>query len=446
METSITIAAINRFLKSASEQETLFCSRITGFYLVKTKTSASYRFKYTALDGKRRAKTIGSITEFKPAQAAEIALGWRKEKSDPHREEKARKDLLISEDRASDGRKLGDYIKGPYSLYQGRKKTGRDTINLLVSSFSDWMERDMSGLAKKDVMDWQQKKEKAGLAHSTIKRAYGAMKTLLRHAESNHVLDKNPLQAISLLAPSDSEVERQIHSSRSDARRQLTNEEISQLIHGLDAFSERKRQQRERSRRHGRMELPDLSQVVYPHWFHPFALLSLHTGLRPGDLSSLTWQELNLTFKRLVKIPEKTRHHPDPAKIIMDLTDSAIADIKPWWEQKGRPETGLVFPSEKTGRKISKGGYRTAWRKVRELAKLDEGLDFYALRHDFISRLIAGGVPMLTVARLAGHKSAKMIEQHYGHLCPSSARNALDVLDKSRLNQEIKPSGTVTRT
>lgn len=168
------------------------------------------------------------------------------------------------------------------------------------------------------------------------------------------------------------------------------------------------------------------------HWFYTFTLLALHTGLRPGDLLSLTWQELNVNFKRLVKVPEKTRHHSNPTKIIMDLTEQTIADIKPWWELQGKPNAGLVFKSPRTGLRISRGGYRKAWSKMKNQAGLDEKLDFYALRHDFISRLVAAGVPLLTVARLAGHKSAKMIEQHYGHLCPASASTALNLLDESR--------------
>jgi len=42
--------------------------------------------------------------------------------------------------------------------------------------------------------------------------------------------------------------------------------------------------------------------------------------------------------------------------------------------------------------------------------------------------MVSKGVPLFTVARLAGHKSTKMIEQHYGHLSPNAGRDALALI------------------
>jgi integrase len=42
--------------------------------------------------------------------------------------------------------------------------------------------------------------------------------------------------------------------------------------------------------------------------------------------------------------------------------------------------------------------------------------------------MVAGGIPLFTVGRLAGHKSVKMIEQHYGHLAPNAAIDALELV------------------
>ena len=50
--------------------------------------------------------------------------------------------------------------------------------------------------------------------------------------------------------------------------------------------------------------------------------------------------------------------------------------------------------------------------------------------------MVAGGVPMFTVARLAGHKSVKMIEQHYGHLAPNAAIDALALV--ARISRNAK--------
>lgn len=410
MQTSLTLSAVNQFLKKAKPREIIYCAHITGFSLFKTASGGSYRYRYTDALGKRREKTIGSTKLLKPAQAAEIAARWRNEGADPLRDAATQRTTAAAEIQLEQQRKLGDYIKGPYALYQSRKKSGTSTVNLLLSNFVDLLNRDMSSLTRQDIQAWQQERELKGLAHSTIKRAYGALKTMLSHALLNDAINSNPLAKINIAPAPASELENNINNTRTQSRRQLTNNEISLLMNGLAVFSQSK---------------PD-------HWFYTFTLLALHTGLRPGDLLSLTWQELNINFKRLVKIPEKTRHHSSPTKIIMDLTEQTIADIKPWWESQGKPNAGLVFKSPRTGLRISRGGHRKAWSKLKMKAGLDEKLDFYALRHDFISRLVAAGVPLLTVARLAGHKSAKMIEQHYGHLCPASASHALQALEISR--------------
>lgn len=73
---------------------------------------------------------------------------------------------------------------------------------------------------------------------------------------------------------------------------------------------------------------------------------------------------------------------------------------------------------------------RFAWRKrFREAAtraKLS-GIVLYSIRHAAISELIAGGVDVLTVARLAGTSIAQ-INATYGHLARGSVRAKLDAV------------------
>ena len=65
------------------------------------------------------------------------------------------------------------------------------------------------------------------------------------------------------------------------------------------------------------------------------------------------------------------------------------------------------------------------------LGAVDAGLVFYSFRHHFISARLAAGVPMFTVARMAGHKSVAMIEQHYGHVCEQHQDEAVDVVSEA---------------
>jgi integrase len=60
-------------------------------------------------------------------------------------------------------------------------------------------------------------------------------------------------------------------------------------------------------------------------------------------------------------------------------------------------------------------------------AGLADNVTAYALRHSTITDLIVAGVPLLTVAQLAG-TSVAMIERHYGHLLQEQATAALSKL------------------
>jgi integrase len=74
------------------------------------------------------------------------------------------------------------------------------------------------------------------------------------------------------------------------------------------------------------------------------------------------------------------------------------------------------------------------------LGGFKQEMDFYALRHNFISKLIRANVPLPTIAKLAGHKTTKMIEQHYHHLLPKAAAEALALIagDFSKSDERIK--------
>ena len=432
LDTSITDTKARRFLADSEERATLWCDRITGFHLMKLRKGGSWRYRYQDATGKRRVATVGKYPSMKPQQAAERAQDWRNDGVDVLADKERTRREAEQAAALARHRTLRNYLEGPYLRHQDRKKTGHETLAIIRHNFADLLDRDMESLTRSDIQEWQHRREAEGRAHATLKRAFGALKTMLRHAtrQDPPLLKESPIERVTLDDPTDRERAQQLSVSRAAARRLLTDDEIQRLHEGLAAFGEEIRQQRRNSRKHGKHYLPDLDAVAHPHWFIPFAYSAMYTGMRPGDLYSLTWQELNIPFGRLVKVPEKTRHHPAPARITMDLPDELVSIMREWWEQHDKPDDGLVFPSAVTGYKMDKKAHSKAWRRVKALGGLDDGLTFYALRHHFISTLVAAGVPLLTVARLVGHKSASMIETHYGHLCPAAAKDALDVFSK----------------
>lgn len=421
------------------------CEHITGFHLMKTMTGGSWRWRYTDATGKRKVATIGKYSTYKPHSAAAIALDWLKADADPiadkanrreeaiEAEEEAKRRAIEAEEEAK-RRTLRNYLDGRYARHMERwsARSARENRQRLVLHFGNLLDKDMSEITNEDILSWQYKLEKKGRAYSTIRRHYSSLKTLLRQAVKDGVLDADPLDGFSLDAPTLKDQKRLVDDPKKADRRMLTTIEVRQVHNGLELFAEEIRQQRRNSRKHGKPHLPDLDAVAYPHWFIPFCHLALHTGLRPGDLYGLTWEELNIPFARLTKTTEKSkaqiRKGAKPAVVDMRLNPTIKSIMAEWWKQHGSPESGLVFPSPRTGRRLDSHAHVKPWKAVKRLGGLPPTLNFYAFRHHFISALVKAGVPLLAVAKLAGHKSTGMIEAHYGHLCEEQAAEAVDIV------------------
>ncbi|WP_417553018.1 tyrosine-type recombinase/integrase [Marinomonas fungiae] len=429
--TGLTDKSCSHHIKESGYRSELSCPKILGFHLQKLKSGGCWRFRYHDFNGKKRIINLGKYTgdNANKEAAADRAFELRNQVNkgeDPASEMKAKQEAYkVAEARRQSG-KLGIYLDGIYTKHQSRKADGgKHTLDLIRRHFNQWLDTPMELITVGDLKQWQYSKEQEGLSHATIKRAFGALRTMLRHAVREHILSEDPSAKFQLAPPTAAEKDKAHEGEELKARRMLTASELQSINTGIELYKAQLIQQRENSRAHGKPHLPSLEALAFPHWFFPFFHLAAYTGMRSGDLYTLNWQELNTQFKRLVKVPNKTRHHSDPIKVDLPLDDRITNLMTQWRVQCGNPASGLVFPSEKTGKKMDKKAHVSHWKKVLTLGGIEADLDFYSLRHHFISRMVAGGFPLFTVARLAGHKSVKMIEQHYGHLAPHAAADAL---------------------
>lgn len=440
MKTSISEDAARRLAnKSPEEKLFLFCKRIAGLHLknLQKKGAASWRYRYKDAFGKRRVFAIGKYPAVGTAEAAEMALEMQTSGGDPFQQREKEKRRQRKERALAAARTFSSYLEGAYAAHQKRKKSGDETLRNLRHSFAEFLDYDMAALRDRDVRQWQERKEAEGLAFATIQRAFGALKTMLNHAarQDPPIIESNPLENVRLERHSESEREKQLKGKREAERRLLTASEKQGLFVGLAAFNDEKLARRLEKRRKSPNYAEGIEKAVYAHWFVPFTTLAFYTGLRTGDLYSLTWRELNINFRRLTKEPEKTKHTPNPASVQMDLSGNLLDVMKDWWKQCGKPLDGLVFPSERLGEgstRMDKSAHRKAWKRVKELGGLPSELAFYSLRHNFISTLVANPAWSLhDVARLAGHKSTAMIEKHYGHLSARAKASAIAEMENT---------------
>jgi len=158
---------------------------------------------------------------------------------------------------------------------------------------------------------------------------------------------------------------------------------------------------------------------------YEMCLLSLHCGLRAGEIFSLKWGDIDLTNGLLYVVDSKNR---------INRAVPMTEEVKKIFEGKVPGEPGdLVFPSRKgeERQRIS----RTFQRVLDELG-WNEGVEdrrnrvtFHTLRHTFCALHVMAGTSLSVLAELLGHRSLEMVKR-YSHLLPEARREAAKRLEE----------------
>ena len=168
---------------------------------------------------------------------------------------------------------------------------------------------------------------------------------------------------------------------------------------------------------------------------HDITLLSLHTGMRAGEIFSLTWADVDQAGGRIT-----IRETKSGKTRFAYMTD----EIKEMFKAMAPGDPGaLVFPDRK-GKKILQvsNAFNRAVDdlKLNENApKIDKKVDrrfkvvFHTIRHTFASWLVQDGVDLFTVKELLGHSDFAMTAR-YSHLSPHTLQAAV-----KRLNGTLTP-------
>ena len=171
---------------------------------------------------------------------------------------------------------------------------------------------------------------------------------------------------------------------------------------------------------------------------HDQALLSLHCGLRAGEIFALTWGDVDM--ERGVLALRDTKSGKTRAAIMTDAVRAML---------EGRERGGhasLVFPARGGGKIVQ---VSDAFNRTVQALGLNDGVEdsrqklvFHSLRHTFASWLVEQGVDLYTVKELMGHGSITMTER-YSHLAPDTLRRAMKSLEAGM--DKARASGKVVR-
>jgi len=161
--------------------------------------------------------------------------------------------------------------------------------------------------------------------------------------------------------------------------------------------------------------------VECPQPWRDAAIIIRGTGMRPGEVFSLCWQNIYLNGDSgLIQITEgKTK----AARRMLPMIPPVYHALKTRHAESGKPLEGWVFPSSSEeghfNKDTAKGQHAKAIERANLKAKKTRGKQIkpfepYVLRHTALTQLAQAGVDVFTLARIAGHSSIT-ITQRYVH-------------------------------
>jgi len=182
------------------------------------------------------------------------------------------------------------------------------------------------------------------------------------------------------------------------------------------------------SREQAEKLLDSLSEMIRPD-LHDMTLLSLHTGMRAGEIFNLRGNALDFQndIIRIVDPKNKQTRHAYMTKKVREM----LLKRKPDAPEK------LVF-SDRNGKKII--SISQSFPKIIKKLGFNKGISdtrqtitFHSLRHTFASWLAMQGESLITIRDLLGHKTTAMTER-YSHLIADHKRRAAELLEDNFTN------------
>lgn len=329
--------------------------------------------------GRRRWK---SFTKLKEANA------YRDEVS-----QQTRRGIVVDE-RLTFDTFVADYRRQHLESGAVRPGTKADYESLLKCHlepyFRGWRLRD---IRRADVLKFRGHLLDNGVGRRTINKALSLLGTLFNIAQENERVHHQPVKNVMLPKQSDPD-----DDDFDDDVQVLSLDEQRRLIAAANGG------------------------------FRVLLLTALGTGLRQGELLGLKWKDIDLGAGRLSVRRQYTRGafaqcKTKNARREIPLPPSLVHELKQWKLACPRVEghsVDLVFPNSLGKPESATNLRKRQFYPTLRRAKLRQ-VRFHALRHTYVSSLIANGVQNIKrLQMLLGHSSATITLDTYAHLLPDS--------------------------
>lgn len=393
------------------EDKRLNDTELSGFHArISPKGRITY-FLYYRHNGKQQNVKLGNHPEITPAQArdaAKAASASVVQGVDPHEHKKE----LKAHEKRSKLTTLEAFLDlqfAPWYCVQ-YPKSGEREIKNLKKNFLTLLPMQLRDITAAVVERRRAEMMKEKRSNATINRRFTTLKSAMSRAVEWELIEKHDLKKVKMLREDNSHI------------RYLSFEEEESLKRALHARDYRIKKDRENGNKHreerGYQLLPDLSKRTFADHIEPLVILAMNTGMRKGELLSLTWVDINferefVTVKADNAKSGKTRHIPLNQKAKSALLNWKLDCESPRWVFEG--ENGEPLRD-----------FKKAWVALLDIAEIKD-FRFHDLRHHFASKLVMNGVDLNTVRELLGHSSLDMTLR-YAHLAPEHKAAAVSTL------------------
>lgn len=196
------------------------------------------------------------------------------------------------------------------------------------------------------------------------------------------------------------------------------------------------------------LSLTDVEKIAQkcPDWFQPIVWVSFFTGLRMGEILSITRSQVNL-HKRIIRI------HPDQTKEGNAKRVPISKDLSPILQKVLRVTflvDGPVFfiPDIRGGRSIGRETAKNCWPRACKSLGLEKPWPrFHDLRHSWRANARRSGVDPAVAESIMGHWfRRKTVNEMYGRISDEELVDAIDRMNFNHGQTEIYAPAAFNRS
>lgn len=163
-------------------------------------------------------------------------------------------------------------------------------------------------------------------------------------------------------------------------------------------------------------------------------LFAASTGVRASEQWALVWSDIDLSgatvtvSRRVDAYGELDTTKSRAGRRTIPLSATVVNELRKWKLSSGGRDDGLVFPAARGGYRNHSNFLRRDFADLLEAMQkegVEDTFNWHALRHFAVSTWIESGMQLKEIQTLAGHATAQMTLDRYGHMFPKAAHHTV---------------------